>query len=98
MPLNPFHAEPPLEVAEPLSEGHRRYWRNTRLLSSGLLLVWFFVTFVLGYFARDLSFSFFGWPFSFWVAAQGALVVYVLIVWCHAWAMERLDRRYRSAD
>lgn len=98
MPLNSFHAEPPLEVAEPVSEGHRRYWRNTRWLSLGLLLVWFFVTFVLGYFARDLSFSFFGWPFSFWVAAQGALVVYVLIVWCHAWAMERLDRRHRSAD
>jgi putative solute:sodium symporter small subunit len=33
--------------------------------------VWFVVTFVVAYFARDLNFNFFGWPFSFWVAAQG---------------------------
>ena len=42
------------------------------------------MTFVIGYFARDLNFTFFGWPFSFWVAAQGALIVYVLIIWYYA--------------
>ena len=38
-----------------------------------LLAIWFVVTFVVAYFARDLTFNFFGWPFSFWVAAQGAV-------------------------
>jgi putative solute:sodium symporter small subunit len=32
------------------------------------------VTFVVGFFARDLNFNFFGWPFSFWVGAQGSLM------------------------
>ena len=45
-----------------------------------LLAIWFVVTFVVAYFARELDFDFFGWPFSFWVGAQGALVVYVVIV------------------
>ena len=29
------------------------------------------MTFVVGYFARDLNFTFFGWPFSFWVGGPG---------------------------
>ena len=30
-----------------------------------------------GYYARDLSFNFFGWPFAFYMAAQGSLIIYV---------------------
>lgn len=77
-------------------ERRAQYWRHTRRLTLAMLVLWFFVTFVLGYFARDLNFSFFGWPFSFWVASQGALIVYGLIVWGHAWLMRRLDQRFRK--
>ena len=35
------------------------------------------VGFVVTWFARDLDFPFFGWPFSFWVAAQGGIIVFV---------------------
>ena len=59
-----------------------------------LLALWFFVTFVVVFFARDLTFSFFGWSFSFWVAAQGALVVYCLIIWFYARYMNKLDIEY----
>jgi len=60
-------------------------------LTGALLLVWFLVTFGVSYFARDLNFSVLGWPFSFWMAAQGSLVVYGLIIAVYAWAMHRLD-------
>ena len=69
-----------------------RYWRRNLRLIAGLLAVWALVTFGIGYFARELQFSVLGWPFSFWVAGQGALVVYVAIVAYYAWAMNRLDR------
>jgi putative solute:sodium symporter small subunit len=59
-----------------------------------LLLLWFGVTFGVSYFARDLTFRLLGWPFSFWVAAQGALVVYCFIVAVYAWYMARIDRIY----
>lgn len=79
-----------MEVAAKLQE----YWRRNLNITAILLVIWFFVTFVIGYFARELSFSFFGWPFSFWVAAQGALVVYMLIIFFYARYMNNLDREY----
>jgi putative solute:sodium symporter small subunit len=75
----------------PPSPANRRYWRRTLRLTGALLLLWFGVTFGIAYFARDLDFDFFGWPFSFWVAGQGALVVYLLLVGVYALAMRRLD-------
>ena|SRR2546421_11751865 len=79
-------------------DSRRRYWRRNLRLTAALLAVWFVVTFVIGWYARELDFSFFGWPFSFWVAAQGALIVYVAIVWFYARRMERLDRECGVAE
>ena len=72
----------------------RHYWRKSLSITAWLMLVWFVVTFGVAFFARDLNFSFFGWPFSFWVGAQGALGVYVLIVGVYAYLMNRLDEAY----
>jgi len=76
----------------------KRYWRNNLVVTALLLAVWFTVSFVVSYFARELSFSFFGWPFSFWMAAQGALIVYVLIVGGYAWYMNRADIAHGVAE
>ena len=57
-----------------LSARHQEYWSKNLRITAFLLSIWFFVTFVVVFFARELTFNFFGWPFSFWVAAQGALV------------------------
>jgi len=62
-----------------------------RRLTGALLVVWFLVTFVVSYYARELRFNFFGWPFSFYMAAQGSLIVYCLIIWYYARYMNRLD-------
>lgn len=77
-----------------LTEKHREYWSKNLRITGILLAIWFFVTFVLTYFARDLSFNFFGWPFSVWVAGQGALIVYVLLIGYYAYYMNRLDVEY----
>ena len=52
------------------------------------------ITFVVSYYARELSFNFFGWPFSFWMGAQGALVIYILIIGFYARYMGKLDIEY----
>jgi putative solute:sodium symporter small subunit len=80
-----------------LDESRRRHWRKNLSVGGMLLVIWFIVTFVVTYFARDLSFGFFGWPFSFWVASQGALFVYVLIVAFYAAYMNKLDRKQGAA-
>ena len=67
-------------------------------MTTFLLAIWFVVTYVVGYEARELNFNFFGWPFSFWVGAQGALVVYVLIIAYYAHYMNNLDKEYGCAE
>jgi len=75
-------------------EMRRVYWQKNLRITGILLAVWFFITFVLSYFARELSFNFFGWPFAFWVGAQGALVVYVGIIWFYGRYMNKLDEQF----
>lgn len=77
-----------------LTEKHQEYWHRNLKITAILLGIWFFVTFIIGWFARELSFSFMGWPFSFWVGAQGALIVYVWIIWYYAKYMNALDQEY----
>ncbi|RZI61913.1 MAG: DUF4212 domain-containing protein [Rubrivivax sp.] len=69
----------------------RRVRRGNWRLTLTLLAVWALVTFGVAYFARALSFDFFGWPFSFWVGSQGALIVYVAIVVIYAVVMNRRE-------
>jgi len=81
-----------------LTERHHEYWRKNLRITGILLVIWFVVTFVVGYFARDLNFTFFGWPFSFWVGGQGALIVYVVIIGYYAYYMNRLDQEFGVAE
>jgi putative solute:sodium symporter small subunit len=81
-----------------LTESHKQYWQKNLRVTALLLAIWFVVTYVVGYEARELNFNFFGWPFSFWVGAQGALVVYVLIIGYYAHYMNNLDKEYGCAE
>ena len=75
-------------------------------LRTVLLLVWAFASFGLMFFARDLQMRLGAWPVSFWLASQGLLVVFVLIVFGYAWAANkaankvnnRVDRAEHSAE
>jgi putative solute:sodium symporter small subunit len=85
-------------MALTLNERQREYWRKNLRITAVLMVIWFLVTFGVGYFARDLNFTFFGWPFSFWVGGQGALIVYVLMIWFYARTMNRLDQEFGVAE
>ncbi len=78
-----------------LTEKHKRYWRKNLRLTGILLTIWFVVTFVISWYARDLqSITFLGFPLPFYMAAQGALLIYVILVGYYAYCMDRLDREY----
>ena len=62
-----------------------------RVLTAVLLSIWLFVNFVLPFFARDLSFSVWGWPLHFWLSAQGSLLVFLAIVTVYAWLVNRWE-------
>lgn len=72
----------------------RARWRTCLALTAVLMLVGGSVTFGVAWFARGLSAPLFGWPISFWIAAQGAPVLYLVLVVLYARAMRRLDARH----
>jgi putative solute:sodium symporter small subunit len=57
------------------------------------------VTYVFGYFARELNqVTIFGFPLGFYMGAQGALIIYVVIIFYYANRMNRLDKEYDVAE
>ena len=69
------------------------HWAATRRLTVALMALWLCTGFGTVYFARELAnFTIFGWPLSFYMAAQGASLVSLAIIAFYAWRMRRLDR------
>jgi len=78
-----------------LTQKHHEYWRKNLRITAVLLVVWFIVTFVEGWYARELNnFTFLGFPFGFYMSAQGSLIIYVVLIGIYAWYMNKLDRQY----
>ena len=72
-----------------------RHWRRVRRMTGWLLAVWLLATFCIVFFARELSgLAIFGWPLSFYLAAQGASLTYLAIIGAYAWRMRILDRDF----
>ncbi len=78
-----------------LSERHQEYWHKNLRITAVLLAIWFLATFVVIFFAPQLNeIVIMGFPFGFYMAAQGSLIIYVLIIWFYARRMNQLDNEY----
>ena len=78
-----------------LTQNHIDYWHKNLRLTAILLVIWFIATFVVAWYAIPLAeIKMFGWPLSFYMAAQGSLIIYVVIIWFYARYMNRLDLEY----
>lgn len=84
----------------PVTEERRKeYWRRTLRITAILMAIWFVVTFVVIWFAVPLNqFTFLGFPFAFYMGAQGSLVVYVVLIVFYAWYMNRMDREFGVSE
>ncbi|MET0981438.1 MAG: DUF4212 domain-containing protein [Telluria sp.] len=84
--------------ASRVREARARHWRRTRRLTVVLMVLWLGTGFCTVFFARELSnITVFGWPLSFYMAAQGASLVCLAITGAYAWRMRRYDRDYGRA-
>lgn len=78
---------------------HKQYWQRSLRITAILLAIWFVVTFVVSYYARELSgIIIFGFPLGFYMGAQGSLIIYVLIIWFYARYMNALDQEYGVSE
>jgi putative solute:sodium symporter small subunit len=78
------------------TERYHAYWRANVRLIAVLLSVWAAVSLVCGVLLVEQlnKITFFGVPFGFWMAQQGSIYVFVVLIFVYAWRMDRLDHKY----
>lgn len=62
-------------------------------LKALLLTIWVVVSFGTCYFARDLQALVPGWPIAYWMAAQGAVLMFLAIIVVYCVAMDYFERQ-----
>jgi putative solute:sodium symporter small subunit len=81
-----------------MSESRRddAYWRRNLRLVAGLLSIWFVVSFGCGILLVDLlnQVPLGGFKLGFWFAQQGAIYVFIALIFYYAHAMKKLDREF----
>jgi putative solute:sodium symporter small subunit len=76
-------------LSTPTAEEH---WRRTRALMWTTLAIWFFFGFVIHFFAVPLNqIVILGFPLGFYMAAQGSLVGFVVLIFWFAYRQNRID-------
>ena len=71
------------------------HWRHTRKLMIGHLIVWFVFSFFIHFLADAIyPINFFGWPLSYYMAAQGSLIVFVVQLFLFAKQQHAIDVKY----
>ena len=83
-------------MAELTERQRQEYWRYNMKLTTVLLAIWFVVTYLIsGLWAGWLNqFSFLGFPLGYYMAAQGALVIFVVEIAVYANLMNKKDEEY----
>lgn len=80
----------------------RAHRRSCLRLVLCLLTVWFSVSFGCGILFRDWLDAHApqvgGAPFGFWMAQQGSIISFVLILIIYAWQMNRLDTKHGYSE
>ncbi len=78
-----------------LTAKHHEYWNKNLVITAILLSIWFFTTFVVGWFSGELnSIVIAGFPLGFYMNAQGSLIIYVVVIWYYQHYMNNLDLEY----
>ncbi|MDJ0705599.1 MAG: DUF4212 domain-containing protein [Leptolyngbyaceae cyanobacterium MO_188.B28] len=73
------------------------YWRANKILIRNLLIVWALVSIVFSILlVQPLNAIKLGsLPLGFWMAQQGSIYIFVILIFVYAFQMEKLDRKYR---
>jgi putative solute:sodium symporter small subunit len=83
-------------MSELTEQQKKEYWSYNLRLTVTLLAIWFVVAYLLaGIFAGALNrVSFLGFPFGYYMAAQGSLIIFVIEIAIYARLMNRKDLEY----
>lgn len=79
-----------------MSEKSTAYWKENIKILSILLGIWFVVSFLCSIvFVDELdAIRFGGFKLGFWMAQQGSIYLYVILIFVYLKLMDRLDHKY----
>ena len=78
----------------------KAYWaKNIRLVLS-LLASWFLVSFGMAILFVEFldGFRFIGFKFGFWMAQQGSIYCFVILIFIYVYKMNKLDHKYGVSE
>ena len=82
-----------------MSQGVDRYWQRTSGLMWTMMALWLVFSFVIHFFVNSLnSIVIAGFPLGFYMAAQGSLIVFVVMLFFFAKRQDTIDREEGVAE
>ena len=74
------------------------YWKTNLNYLVILLLIWFTVSFGFGILLVDQlnKIHFAGFKLGFWFAQQGAIYVFVILIFVYIYLMNNLDKKFKN--
>ena len=89
-----------MESETNLQERRKAYWRaNLRILAI-LMSIWFTVSFGCGILFVDQlnEIKLGGFQFGFWMAQQGSIYVFLVLIFVYVRFMNKLDRKFKFEE
>ena len=82
-----------------MQQGEDRYWRRTSTLMWTMFALWVFFSFIVHMFVNQLNaVQFLGFPLGFYMAAQGSLIAFVVMLFLFAKQQDQIDREHGFAE
>ena len=79
-------------MSQDKSSARAGHWTKTRNLTIAILILWFVFSFVVHWFAKGLNgASFLGFPLGYYMAVQGSLAIFVVLIFVQNWMQDKID-------
>ena len=86
----------PNQISPEAATGH---WAKTRTLMWICLVLWAIFAFVIHMFVNSLdSVTFIGFPLGFYMASQGSLIVFVVLIFWYSSRQNAIDEEFGAAE
>jgi putative solute:sodium symporter small subunit len=73
----------------------KQYWAVNVRLTAIIMGIWFVVTYVCAFFAPQLNqLVILGFPFGYYMGAQGSLIIFVVLIFWYAFKMNKADKEF----
>ena len=79
-----------------MDKKNKKYWNSNLKIVSMLLVIWFLTSFGFGILFSDFldQIKIGGFKLGFWMAQQGSIYCFVILIFIYVYKMKKLDVKY----